>query len=1040
MKEVFEHNTQQQLVGTCQWIWSIDKVVKWRSTTSTDPANARLLLITGIPGCGKSILASAMVQNLRNESQAVVYFSFSAMDPARRTQEQLVRFFLWQKLHETLSRERLEVARKLLMQNQPTASELWNAFIEVTSPSTREEFWIIDGLDESETSNSEFIKLIIDKLQFIKTCRAVILGRPASFPLDDSSTMVQIEPKMTAADLNRYIEDGVQKSENLRRQAMQSLALEKLRDSSQGMFLWVKFMINDLNKPASTTVIKTRLLNLPHGLKETYRHILSALLENMDEIDRKATKILLALIVVARQSFNITELHYAQALAAWIDSKSSKPFAYSEYAVADFSMQLSCLCRNLIYISDEKVHLAHASAKEFLTRHESEWAESKDRAISILRVDVSESENLISRVCIRYLGLESYAMPFTSEGPVTATSEYPLLNYASRNLVSHIRQSKPQLNALTEDLLQFAGSKECLAWVENYAACLLLEAIYTDIEDFEALIRDMAMNPVESQILDRLRNTVEIGIAEITTTHGQHCWKTDHLQFILSHLGTTVDDDEEVLEIEGTLDSQLRVQEMTKLVVQQSSLSVPTQLNLVFGLSRHLSKIKRLTDPIEVLFRSIMNKAVSIPFPILMLIGNFYEQVNKEEKAIEVWSFALSKTERDSHWGFWALYRIGQVRLYQGKWVEAEDIYNEMLDLSKIKDDTLLTVVKEKLITALTQQKKFTEAEPLCQEVLDNYMKTLGPEDTTTLRASRNLAAVYHYNGRYYEAEKMYQHTLRGYRKSLDSTDIKTVDITNSFGVLYLTMAMGDQVEKQSRQGLENHTKTSRSSHIDMNGMIDTPIHQYTQATLFAEAEKMFQEALQSYMTLLGPYHRKTLGTTFNLGMHYVQTKPYDEAESMLQRALEGHLKTLGPSDPYTIDLIATLGELYRKAGRPLLAADKLEQAFQGCKKASGSNHEITLNTCKRLGMVYLDDGRYEKAETMFQQALRGFEELGTDADSLFLIINDLGVIYEETERRSEAEKMFCRAMQGYINRFGPDHRKTLVVVRNLERIKKLRG
>jgi hypothetical protein len=95
--------------------------------------------------------------------------------------------------------------------------------------------------------------------------------------------------------------------------------------------------------------------------------------------------------------------------------------------------------------------------------------------------------------------------------------------------------------------------------------------------------------------------------------------------------------------------SQSRIQEMTQIVMQDSSFPVSSQLKLFFGLSYHLQKIKTLTDPLELLFRAILSKAALIPSPILLQIGYFYRQINKPQKAMEVLCAALPKADLDNY-------------------------------------------------------------------------------------------------------------------------------------------------------------------------------------------------------------------------------------------------------------------------------------------------------------------------------------------------------------------------------------------------------
>jgi hypothetical protein len=114
-----------------------------------------------------------------------------------------------------MSAKPLEVMRKLMLMNQSISSDLWTTFAEITAFIQQEAFWIIDGLDESSESSPELIKLIISQLHIHKSSRVALLRRPSSFLPEQSSAVMEIKPEITADDISRYIEDEVQKSENL---------------------------------------------------------------------------------------------------------------------------------------------------------------------------------------------------------------------------------------------------------------------------------------------------------------------------------------------------------------------------------------------------------------------------------------------------------------------------------------------------------------------------------------------------------------------------------------------------------------------------------------------------------------------------------------------------------------------------------------------------------------------------------------------------------------------------------------------------------
>jgi tetratricopeptide (TPR) repeat protein len=63
-------------------------------------------------------------------------------------------------------------------------------------------------------------------------------------------------------------------------------------------------------------------------------------------------------------------------------------------------------------------------------------------------------------------------------------------------------------------------------------------------------------------------------------------------------------------------------------------------------------------------------------------------------------------------------------------------------------------------------QGKLVEAEQMYQRALQGYEKAWGPEHTSTLGTVNNLANLYKSQGKLVEAEQMYQRALQGYEKA----------------------------------------------------------------------------------------------------------------------------------------------------------------------------------------------------------------------------------------------------------------------------------
>ena len=995
MREVLEHNIQQKLSGTCQWIWSHAKITEWTSTTSSDPPDSRLLQLSGVPGCGKSILASSMVQSLRDKQQQVLYFSFSALDATRQTHNCLVRSFLWQMLQDSNCAKSFEVMRKLMLKNQPITSDLWTAFAEIIALKQQVPFWVIDGLDECRESGPEFVKLIKSQLQLHNTTRIAILGRPSSFSSVDSPAVMEIKPELTACDVDFYIQAEVEKSENLKSSTMQSLALEKLRESSHGMFLWVKFMISDLNKPASNAILKERLTKLPNGLKETYRHVLSSLLKEMDDIDRKTTKILLSLIVAARRPLELEELRYAQALAAWLDSKNSSSFRYVDHVVRNFSLQLTYLCKNLVYVSNGFVHLVHVSAREYLTRKESQWAHTDDKAVFCLRIDVLESQHLFSHVCIRYLSLDEYITPFTSEDPTGISKEFPLLDYASRNLAYHISQSEPRPEYLADEMFRFAASNRSLYWAQNYTTHLLLGNVHIDIQDLEAFLALLNHGDDRDLFLKGFQKAVEDGLVDRSAPFGKNNWRNDQLRVLLKILTEDSDSSSAHAETQFPLPelSLPDVQDMTQMLMRNKSLPVPKQLNLFYSLSYHLQKIKVLTDPLELLFRTILSKAAIIPAAVLLAIGTFYGYVGKHENALEVFRTAIPKTEPDSLCGSLIRLLIGTVMLECEPWTDAEHWFRELLlcwEKSFKGNELFPSMANCGLALSLYKQERYTEAEPIFRTALEGWRDMLGDDHASTLDCADMLGKTLHNQSKLPEAREKYLFVINGRKKALGSDHTDVLMCLNLLGDCYYDDGKYQKAVESYQLSFDGFERTKGKEHSStLSAAYDLSIVLY-KLEKYAEAEKLLEPMLKNKRIHVGTEKEDLKIFEYIAWLGYILFKQgkYDEAEAEIRLSLNGYERMKELNCIAAVSAMTQLVDILLYRQRYVEAENILAMEIQAQDVVNGMEHEYTLDAMSRLGLLRIKLGKHAEAEQVLRQVVERLRKVPGDqhAKTLFAV------------------------------------------------------
>jgi hypothetical protein len=92
---------------------------------------------------------------------------------------------------------------------------------------------------------------------------------------------------------------------------------------ADGMFLWVKLMLVDLQRAATDDETTRRLTDLPHGLEEAYRHILTRLVTRIDKHQQQLVRLISVLLTTCGRQLETEELRYAYGMMVEPESEST---------------------------------------------------------------------------------------------------------------------------------------------------------------------------------------------------------------------------------------------------------------------------------------------------------------------------------------------------------------------------------------------------------------------------------------------------------------------------------------------------------------------------------------------------------------------------------------------------------------------------------------------------------------------------------------------------------------------------------------------
>ncbi|KAK2008237.1 hypothetical protein LZ32DRAFT_609590 [Colletotrichum eremochloae] len=266
--------------GTCDWM---SRLPEWPKFLD---GKIRCLWIHGIPGAGKTILASQLIGTIENRCKtlssngerliSIYYYCYF-----RNNQDETSSLLKW--ILVRLCRRTNLVPDCLweLFQHggQPSTGSLLSALEAALEP-FKHVYITIDAIDESNPRD-KLLKIIRDltndhrfaKVRLLVTSREYL---DIEVVMKAISTEVSMQNPYLDADIRLYTSSKLSKEEKIKNWSpeLRNEALDALCVGAKGMFRWVVCQIDALRRVKGTSAaIRKELRNLPKTLDETYDRI-----------------------------------------------------------------------------------------------------------------------------------------------------------------------------------------------------------------------------------------------------------------------------------------------------------------------------------------------------------------------------------------------------------------------------------------------------------------------------------------------------------------------------------------------------------------------------------------------------------------------------------------------------------------------------------------------------------------------------------------------------------------------------------------------
>jgi Cdc6-like AAA superfamily ATPase len=240
---------QQRQEGTGLWLLQSSPFKRWQRQQHS------FLWLHGIPGCGKTILSSTIIEHLveTHPDQLLLYFYFDFTDSGKQTLNDVIRSLISQ-----LYRKRKDT-KKLLGslffscnkgRSQPTLESLCKVFLQMIDQA-QEIYIVLDAIDECRTRKGPMSEGLLAWIQSLsdleqRNVHLLVTSRPEHDIeivlrklAQSDEDIVPIQSELIEDDIRSYVHTRVKTSDGLKRWRSRTDVLDEIQrvlmGKAQGM-------------------------------------------------------------------------------------------------------------------------------------------------------------------------------------------------------------------------------------------------------------------------------------------------------------------------------------------------------------------------------------------------------------------------------------------------------------------------------------------------------------------------------------------------------------------------------------------------------------------------------------------------------------------------------------------------------------------------------------------------------------------------------------------------------------------------------------
>ncbi|CAG9991613.1 unnamed protein product [Clonostachys byssicola] len=466
--------------GTGQWFLDTEEYRIWAS------GNGRTLYCPGMPGAGKTMIASIVVDDIlrvhRDDPTLGIAFIFCNF---QRNEQQTTEMLLCSLLKQLVGLlptppqqldDLYDTHRKL--RTRPSVPEL-SKLVQIVLGSFSRAFVIVDALDEcqnSDASRDRFLNAFFD-MQASTGVNIFLTSR--TIPeienmLREERGALKLEIVAEQDDMKKYIRGRMSELPEFIRNdlTLRQEIIMGISSSAKGMFLLAKLQLDSLKETTSIREVRSsieRTSSKELGVYNSAYEDALQRIENQSPQKSDLAKRVVLWITHSLRQLSETELRYALSVRP-----GSLSFDNDDLVQIDFIS----ICAGLVVVdvNSSVIRLVHPTAHGFFKR--------------TVASHFSQGHNILADACITYLSYEDFedGLPPDNASYQTWLQSNPLYMYAATAWGSHVlllkNQTRETLSSTEERALRFLRNRKL---VESAGHTLMIHA-YSRPDDYTQLI------------------------------------------------------------------------------------------------------------------------------------------------------------------------------------------------------------------------------------------------------------------------------------------------------------------------------------------------------------------------------------------------------------------------------------------------------------------------------------------------------------------------------------------------------------------------